>query len=179
MSRAASGRILHNCADIQAATECIRMAKGNGVRKLQINTDSEFLINAVTKWMERWKNNGWTTVDGDQVRNQLNFMRLNSMMDTSMDIKWNLVVDFSPSNVKATEMAEKAADEQRQVQGVDVGQLVYDYLFEDHYDYGNDYDYGDDYDAVSYDGGDSSFIDDSDVESGSNDTYSTAEENDE
>lgn len=46
-----SGRATNNCGEIQAATHAVKQALQNGVTKLVINTDSQFLINSVTKWM--------------------------------------------------------------------------------------------------------------------------------
>lgn len=50
-SEPVSGRATNNCGEIQAATVAIKQALQNGVTKLAINTDSQFLINSVTKWM--------------------------------------------------------------------------------------------------------------------------------
>lgn len=51
VSEPVSGRATNNCGEIQAATKAIKQAVDNGIEKLTINTDSQFLINAVTKWM--------------------------------------------------------------------------------------------------------------------------------
>lgn len=51
ISEPVSGRPTNNCGEIQAATQAIKQALENGVMKLAINTDSQFLINSVTKWM--------------------------------------------------------------------------------------------------------------------------------
>lgn len=51
ISEPVSGRATNNCGEIQAATKAIKVAVENGVQKLTINTDSQFLINSVTKWM--------------------------------------------------------------------------------------------------------------------------------
>lgn len=51
VSEPVSGRATNNCGEIQAATKAIKQAIQNGVTKLTINTDSQFLINSVTKWM--------------------------------------------------------------------------------------------------------------------------------
>lgn len=45
------GRATNNCGEIQAATCAIKLALQNNIEKLAINTDSQFLINSVTKWM--------------------------------------------------------------------------------------------------------------------------------
>lgn len=44
-------RPTNNSGEIQAATLALQLAHDNGIRKLEINTDSRFLIDAVTKWM--------------------------------------------------------------------------------------------------------------------------------
>lgn len=51
ISEPVTGRATNNCGEIQAATKAIKQALDNGVTKLSINTDSQFLINSVTKWM--------------------------------------------------------------------------------------------------------------------------------
>lgn len=51
ISEPVSGRATNNCGEIQAATRAIKIALENGVQKLSINTDSQFLINSVTKWI--------------------------------------------------------------------------------------------------------------------------------
>lgn len=42
-------RATNNVAEIYAAVEAIRAAKGAEISKLQINTDSMFMINCMTK----------------------------------------------------------------------------------------------------------------------------------
>lgn len=37
---------------------------------LIIKTDSMYSINCVTKWVKKWKNNGWKTTDGQDVANK-------------------------------------------------------------------------------------------------------------
>lgn len=51
LSEPVSGRATNNCGEIQAATRAIQIALKNGITHLQINTDSKFLINSITKWM--------------------------------------------------------------------------------------------------------------------------------
>ncbi|KOB71895.1 Ribonuclease H1 [Operophtera brumata] len=51
ISEPVSGRATNNCGEIQAATRAMKQAIDNGVQKLTINTDSQFVINSVTKWM--------------------------------------------------------------------------------------------------------------------------------
>lgn len=46
---------------------------------LYIYTDSELLINTVTKWMRGWKKNGWKKASGDPVMNQDLVVRLDEL----------------------------------------------------------------------------------------------------
>lgn len=52
ISAPVSGRATNNCGEIQAATKAIQIAHSMGVKKLAIKTDSQFVINSVTKWMQ-------------------------------------------------------------------------------------------------------------------------------
>ena len=45
--------------------------------RVNITTTSEYLANAFRRrWIETWKRNGWTTADGNPVRNQEDWKRL-------------------------------------------------------------------------------------------------------
>jgi ribonuclease HI len=58
-----------------------------GIDKLVIETDSQFVINCVTKWMSKWKRNGWKLSDGKPVINREDLENLTAAMD-EMEIKW-------------------------------------------------------------------------------------------
>ena len=44
----------NNAAEIQAVIRAVETGRDNAVSKLKIKTDSQFLINCVTKWMPRY-----------------------------------------------------------------------------------------------------------------------------
>jgi len=60
--------------------------KDDTKEKLVIYTDSEFLINAITKWIKVWKLNGWKTANKKDVKNK--------DLIYALDHKLNLVKDF-------------------------------------------------------------------------------------
>lgn len=64
------GRATNNNAEIQAVIEAARISQQNGLLKIRINTDSEFLINCMTKWMKKWKVKGWKTASNHPVINR-------------------------------------------------------------------------------------------------------------
>ena len=38
-----------------------------GIRKLKVHTDSEFVVNCMTRWYPSWRRNGWRTSRGPVV----------------------------------------------------------------------------------------------------------------
>ena len=44
--------------------------KNNKNKVLHIYTDSQFVIDAATKWIHKWKKNGWKTIEGKPIQNQ-------------------------------------------------------------------------------------------------------------
>lgn len=86
---AVRGRATNNAGEIQAAIEAIKQAKRHGIDRLCINTDSQFLINAMTKWIHDWIRNGWTLYNGNPVKNQADFQRLDDLCnDHDIAVKW-------------------------------------------------------------------------------------------
>ena len=69
-------RKTNNAAEIQAVTETIKIAKDQNMKAILIHTDSQFLINCVTKWMKGWIKNGWKTAKGEPVKNQMELQEL-------------------------------------------------------------------------------------------------------
>lgn len=80
----------NNVAEIEAATKAIKVAKSCGVRKLQINTDSQFLIRCITEWAPKWRQNNWKLSSGGDVKNKIQLQSLHSVYD-DIDVKWNYV----------------------------------------------------------------------------------------
>ena len=76
----------NNVAEFEAATEAIQRAKNLGVSKLYVNTDSEFVMNCMTKWYRGWQRNGWETSRGP-VKNRLQIEELLEAMQ-DMQIEW-------------------------------------------------------------------------------------------
>ena len=83
----------NNVAEIQAISMALTQAITAGVPKLQVNTDSQFVINSVTQWIPGWKKKGWKTASGQEVKNKDDFIELDKIMQQkgSMEIRWNHV----------------------------------------------------------------------------------------
>jgi len=92
IAKPVSARATNNCGEIQASTLAIQLAGDCGVKKLCINTDSQFLIKSITTWITGWKRNGWKVKSGKPIKNVDDFKSLdNAITKYSMILKWNYV----------------------------------------------------------------------------------------
>lgn len=65
----------------------------SGVRNLHIYTDSQFLINCITKWIYKWKKNNWSTIAGKPVINKVELVELDNSINEYMDsVIWVRVI---------------------------------------------------------------------------------------
>ncbi|MBF2063346.1 MAG: ribonuclease HI [Calothrix sp. C42_A2020_038] len=61
----------NNRMEMQAAIAALQYLEASGQSyPVTLYTDSEYLINCVTKWVKSWKNKGWKKADGKPVQNQ-------------------------------------------------------------------------------------------------------------
>ena len=103
----------NNVAEIQAATMSISQAMGAGITRLQVNTDSQFLINCATDWMQKWKQNGWKTSTGQEVKNYEDLVELDKLLEQgTINIKWTHVKGHSDDkgNIAADKLAVMGAN---------------------------------------------------------------------
>lgn len=109
LSRAVvGGRHTNNTAEIQAATMAIGQARGLQIKKLNIHTDSQFLINCITVWIKNWKVNNWMTKDRKPVKNREDLEALDSQLSKGdVLVKWTHVRGHS--GVLGNERADQLA----------------------------------------------------------------------
>ncbi len=75
---------------------------------VDLNTDSEYVKNGVTKWMAGWKRNGWRTADRKPVKNQDLWERLDEALKRH-EVRWHWVKGHAghPENERADELARE------------------------------------------------------------------------
>jgi ribonuclease HI len=67
----ASQYTTNNKMEMQAAIAALEFFANSGqTQPITLYTDSEYLINSVTKWIPGWKKRGWKKADGNPVQNQ-------------------------------------------------------------------------------------------------------------
>ncbi|KAH0561332.1 ribonuclease H1 [Cotesia glomerata] len=106
VSKPVRGRITNNSAEIEAVIEAATVAKNNGINKIRINTDSQFLINCQTKWMNKWKATGWVTSKKEPVSNREELQKMDRVL-SELDVEFNHVRGHK--GVYGNEMADKLA----------------------------------------------------------------------
>ena len=115
------GRPTNNCAEIEAAIAAVYAARAAGVSRLCINTDSQFMIDCVTKWIKSWKKNGWKTAQKEDVKNKEELLKLDRLLsgDSSISVQWNHVRGHRgiEGNEEADKLARAGAKEYKQKPG--------------------------------------------------------------
>lgn len=67
----AASHTTNNKMEMQAAIAALQFLRASGQSQpITLYTDSEYLINCVTKWVKGWKRKGWKKADGNPVQNQ-------------------------------------------------------------------------------------------------------------
>ncbi|XP_065161243.1 ribonuclease H1 [Atheta coriaria] len=104
-------RQTNNAAEILACAEACKIAEMNDLAKIQINTDSKFVIDCVTKWMPNWKRNNWKTAAGKDVINKEELLILEKNANILNDVKYKHVNGHAgiQGNEGADQLAVKGA----------------------------------------------------------------------
>jgi len=92
-----NGRLRHkpgdtsnNAAEIQAATTALDIANEHDIDEVQINIDSQYLLQGVESLAD-YEMNGWTTYDGHPVANEYWLKDLLRAQDNLSYVDWNFV----------------------------------------------------------------------------------------
>ncbi|WP_297012085.1 ribonuclease H family protein [uncultured Dialister sp.] len=72
----------NNRMELRAAYEALKMADDGRVHTISFHTDSKYLQQAFTKgWVDKWKKNGWKTVQGTSVLNRDLWTAIDGLME--------------------------------------------------------------------------------------------------
>lgn len=110
------GRTTNNRMELQAAIEAVAalISQGQG-NEYCINTDSEYVKNGITQWIEGWKRKGWKTANRKQVANRDLWQRLDKLVQDvqqhGIKLDWDWVKGHSdnPGNDRADTTAQRFA----------------------------------------------------------------------
>lgn len=82
---------------------------------VQVVTDSRYVMNGITSWMDNWRRRNWRTANGKPVKNQDLWQRLEQAA-AKHDVTWQWVRGHTndPGNERADALARAASDAARQ-----------------------------------------------------------------
>jgi ribonuclease HI len=79
-------------------------------RRVHIQADSSYVIDALTKWRHGWKRRGWRTAGGEPVKNRELMEQLDALVDSrAPTFEWVRGHDGHPANEAADVRAREAA----------------------------------------------------------------------
>lgn len=94
-------------AEIKAAIKACEILRNYGVKRTAIFTDSQYLIDSITKWIYTWLNNGWQTYQGQPVVHKALYEELLYWIEDFERVEWTHV----PSHCnKADPLAKMGAE---------------------------------------------------------------------
>lgn len=93
----------NNRMELRAAIEAARLARGLG--GATIVTDSRYVQNGVTSWLNGWKRNGWKTSTGAKVENRLLWEQLDELTGKSIVWRWTRSHVGTPGNERCDRIA--------------------------------------------------------------------------
>jgi len=79
----------NNAAELSAAILGLEKAKEEGFYLVEMNTDSKFLKNVMTDWIDKWKAKNWKKNDGKKpLKISVDLVKKLDNLRTEMDITW-------------------------------------------------------------------------------------------
>ena len=97
-------------AAIEALEYCTKQEKGQlSLKQIKIYTDSNYVKDGITVWINNWEKNNWKTADKKNVKNVDLWKKLKEL-NKSNQVEWHWIKGHSedPMNELADNLAKKA-----------------------------------------------------------------------
>lgn len=101
----------NNRMELLAVIRALEALKRPGCR-INLYSDSRYVLEGISSWLPRWKARGWKTAGRKPVQNQALWQRLDELA-AQHDIEWHWVKGHSgnPGNELADQLANQGIDE--------------------------------------------------------------------
>ena len=102
----------NNRMELMAAIQALEALKKPC--KVELHTDSTYVMKGISEWIFGWKKRGWKTADGKPVKNDDLWRRLDTAR-ARQDVSWNWVKGHAGHalNERADSLANRGVDEMR------------------------------------------------------------------
>lgn len=80
----------NNKMELTAVIEALKTAKTLGAKKITLYTDSQYVKNGITTWINKWKINGWRTANKAPVKNKEYWVALDELKN-QVDVAFSWV----------------------------------------------------------------------------------------
>ena len=99
----------NNIMELTAVIEALKQL--NRSCNIIITTDSNYVKNGITDWINKWKVNGWKTANKKIVKNKELWIKLDNLV-IEHTIKWKWIKGHSghPENERADQLANEAIE---------------------------------------------------------------------
>ena len=107
---AGKARTTNNEMEMTAAVEGLKAAISMGATRIDVVSDSEYLVKGMSSWMKGWLRNGWKTRTGDPVKNRELWEELHRFSQ-GREVTWSWVRGHAshPENERCDALAVAAA----------------------------------------------------------------------
>lgn len=107
----AEAQTTNNRMEMQAVIEGLRAITAPGQR-IQVFSDSKYVIDGIRKWIFGWKRRNWKTAEGKPVKNAELWHEIDQLA-SEHDVTWTWVKGHAdnPGNIIADRLACKGRDE--------------------------------------------------------------------
>ena len=104
-----SDNTTNNIMELTAVIKALKTL--NRSCNIVVTTDSNYVKNGITDWINNWKKNGWKTANKKPVKNKGLWLELDNLV-TRHSINWKWIKGHSghPENERADQLANEAID---------------------------------------------------------------------
>lgn len=106
----AEAETTNNRMELMAAIKALEALSRKS--QITITTDSKYVMQGITEWIDNWKKRGWKTAAKKPVKNQDLWMRLDEQVQQHQ-VRWEWVKGHTghEGNEQADQLANRAIDE--------------------------------------------------------------------
>ena len=99
----------NNQMELKAAIEALKVLKEPCI--VHLTTDSKYVLQGITSWIDNWKKNNWKSSSKKDVKNKDLWIELDKYVEM-LDVKWSWVKGHSghEQNEIADQLANKGID---------------------------------------------------------------------